>query len=383
MWRNKPHPGPIAIDVGATSLRMLQLAEGVEGPYVVSWFQRDVPPEHAAGAARDAWVRQTIREALATRPFRGREVVLGLGAREFQLKNVRVPPMPPEDLAAAVEVEAQERFGFSPDAMECRILPAGQVRQGSETREEVLLFAVSTELIGERLEMLQALRLEPVAIDVGPAALARCFGRFLRRSADEAAIHVFLDVGARSTTLSLLRGSSVCFAKVVEIGGADFTQAVAGRLGISEGEAYALRMRLLRAGVARQSDAIAEDLPAELVQSISDAVRPKVEHLSREVQLMLRYFTVTFRGQRPECLTFVGGEAHEPQLVSTLAAGAGVPCTIGQPFRGVGSSHDIAAGMQRAYRPAWSIVMGLALRGTRSSPGGGDRGSPALQRAGA
>ncbi|MBK8270847.1 MAG: hypothetical protein IPK83_22075 [Planctomycetes bacterium] len=61
----------------------------------------------------------------------------------------------------------------------------------------------------------------------------------------------------------------------------------------------------------RRSDENAS-VPPEVRAAVVDAERPFVERLSRDFQLCLRYFAVTFRGQKPETLTLVGGEAYEP-----------------------------------------------------------------------
>src|SRR5262249_3842284 len=163
------------------------------------------------------------------RGFRGRSVVSSLGPGEFELKNVRLPTMPPEELGAAVEFEARERFGMTPEQAEFRHLVAGQVRHGNEVREEVIVFAARREVIQERIAVFAEVGLDPIALDIGPSAMARCFVRFLRRAEDAAAVHVFLDVGWRGTSLCVTRGAEVCFVKLFDIGGSAFTNALAAR----------------------------------------------------------------------------------------------------------------------------------------------------------
>jgi hypothetical protein len=53
---------------------------------------------------------------------------------------------------------------------------------------------------------------------------------------------------------------------------------------------------------------------------VFDATRSTMEELGREIGLCLRYYSVTFRGQRPNKLRLLGGEAADPMLLGVLNA---------------------------------------------------------------
>lgn len=360
--RSRENVGPIAIDAGAHRVKIVQLAERERQLSVLAWAELAPPQEFPTPASRDAWLQGALADAIQRRGFRGRKAVTALGTGEFEMKNVRLPPMPPEELAGAVEFEAHERFGVTAEQAEFRHLVSGQVRHGNETREEVIVFAAKREAIDARVGLLTAARLDPVALDISPCATGRCFVRFLRRSEDAATVNVFVDVGWRGTSLIVTRGAEVCFVKLFEVGGAAFTKAVAERLDVGQEEALQIRRRIIAQATARRTDD-ASDVNAELSNSVGDAMRPAVEQLAREVHLSLRYFSVTFRGQRAECLTFVGGEAHEPTLIPMIGAGLDIPCTVGDPLRGIEGARAMADRDSRSYQPAWSCAIGLALRG--------------------
>lgn len=361
--RRKATVGPIAIDLGGATVKLLQLAWTGEQPVVVAWAEVPALAATASTEASAAWMLQ-LGATLKEQGFCGRTVVTALGPGEFQLKNIRVPPMPHEEIAEAVRFEAEERFGLTGEQAQYRHLVAGQVRQGADIREEVMVFAVPNEVMQKQIEFQKSLGLTALAVDATPCAMARCFVRFLRRAEDATAVNVFLDVGHRATSLVVTRGADVCFVKLIDVGGAAFTEAVAARLGLSDTDARNFRLRIIRGATCRKGDRAGDDLPATLTQSAADAVRPLMEQLAREVQLSLRYFSITFRGQRPECVTFVGGEAHEPSLIPTVAEGLDLPCTIGYPFRGIGGIGALLTADRRSHQPAWAVAMGLALYGS-------------------
>jgi type IV pilus assembly protein PilM len=341
-------------------VKLLQFAFCEDQPMLVAAAHVDLPD--GDGAADEKSVRESIATGLREGPFVGRRVVSNLGAGEFQMKNIRLPKMPEEELASAVEFEAQERFELAGRPAQIRHLPAGEVRHGNELKEEVIVFVAFDEVVQRRMALLESLRLEPIGLDLSPCAVARSFARFLRRSEDADAVNVFIDVGARGTAVTMTHGTEIAFIKLIEVGGRHLTQAVAKALNLSESQAAALRRRRMRQTLGRRAGE-QEVVKQDIDLAVADAVRPIVEQMIRDIQLCLRYYVVTFRGQRPECLTFVGGDAAEPGLVSTIAEEIDIPCIVGHPLRGVDNAALLNRESTPLYQPAWATACGLALKG--------------------
>lgn len=372
MLRPRRKYGPIGLDLGASCVKMLQFAEENGQPAVIAAAHQQLPLSQNDPGERQSAIEAFIREAMRRHPFRGREVVGSLGVNSFQMKSVRLPPMPAEDMTGAVEFEAKDRFELGGRTAQVRHIVAGEVRHGNEIKQEVLVFAALDEEVQSQLRFLESCRLQPVALDITPCAVARSFVRYLRRAEDVAVINVFMDVGWRGTSIIITRGAELAFLKIVDVGGEQLTDAVARTLDIPREEAADLRLRIMHGAGGRRS-ADAAPVAPDVAAAVCDAVRPQIERLSRDLQLCLRYFAVTFRGQRPDSLTFVGGQAHEPSLLAIIGQAVDVPCTIGHPLRGVGRIGLIGGTDRRTFQPAWTVACGLALRGFHCSS---RRGAP-------
>lgn len=364
MFSKRTKHGPIGLDIGAAGIKMVQFADEGGDPVLLAAAHRPFRASEGDARPSDEAVRQTVSEALQQQGFQGREVICALGTGEFQMKNIRLPRMPTKERASAIEFEARDRFGFNEQEAQYQHLVAGEVRHGNELKEEVIVFAALDSEIEARLALLESLKLDPAAVDVAPCAMARSFFRFLRRTEDADAVNVFLDIGWRGASIALTYGTRVSFLKLIDAGGRQFVEAVAKGLSISNEEAAALRQRIMHETAGRRAGD-REAVQAEVLAAVNDAVRPIAERIARDVQMCLRYFAVTFRGQRPRSLTLVGGEAHEPSLMPIIAEGIDVPCTIGNPFRGVGRIGALGTREQRTLQPAWATACGLALRGSR------------------
>lgn len=363
MLRRRMDCGPIGVDVGASSVKLLQFSDDGGQPSITAAAYCEILSSTEDPAERQAYIKQTVSEALQRDAFKGRRAVTSLGISDFQMKSIRLPHMPPDDLATAVEFEAKDRFGLEGQDAQFQFINAGEVRHGNELKDEIIVFAVPASVVQQRLELLESCGLEPYSVDAAPCAVARSFVRFLRRADDAQAVNVFVDLGRSGTCIIITRGTELMFLKVIDVGGEHFNQAVAKALNIAKAQAAELRVRIMRGGAGRRTED-RSDVTPDMSAAVADALRPLVDRLARDLQLCLRYFAVTFRGQRPDSLTFVGGEANEPLLSKIVSETVDVPCIIGHPLRGVGRTELLGGRDRRTIQPAWSVACGLALKGS-------------------
>ncbi len=350
------HVLPVGLDVGTTTVRMLQLS--VAGPelrvvaaakYVIPQEVKDDP------SALEEAVVVGVRDMVKGGAFRRREVVMALAPEELAARNIRMPTTPETELAAAVSWEVQNKFPFDTASAVVQYLRAGQVRQGGEVLDEIIVLAAPRAEVERKIAFAAEVGLDLVSLDAEPCAVFRGFERYLRRRGDERTLTVLVDIGAR-TTVVIGRGRDILFVKTIPIGGAIFNRAVSDSLELAVTEAEALRRRLARRG--DQAD------PSEPVQrAVTDCLRPHLEDLAGEIALCLRYYAVTFRGPRPEEIVCTGGEAHDPAIPRMLAERLGVDVRIGDPFARVRAENLAPAVDRRTRSSEWATSFGLSLKG--------------------
>ncbi len=356
---------PIALDVGGDGVKMLQMKRAGKGVRVTACGRWRFP----AGAPedpqqRDAMVVEAVRELLHKQGFHGRRVATALGGEELFVKNVRLPHLKGPEMLGAVAAEARERFHFETSPDRVHYLNAGQVRQGTELRDEVILLATPEETITRHLGRLEAMGLRPEFIDAEPVALFRAFDRFLKRTSDEEAVTVLVDLGRSNTRVVVARGREIIFLKTIDVGGEAFNLAVADQLSIPAPEAADMRLRIMQDLQAFMWKADAQENERErggVEWTIHDALRAQVESLAKEISLCLRYCAVTFRGLRPNRVTLIGGEAYDPAVQRILSEQLGIECVVGQPLRGIDVSDADLHVDRRATLAEWAVCAGLAM----------------------
>jgi len=340
---------PIGVDIGSRSVKLLQFDAAQSR--VIAAARWDLPRENGAGPAdRDGQIVEALARAREGRPFKGRGAVFCLGAGSLFVQNLRVTQASGAELDNVVRFEAAGRLPFASEEAEIRFLEAADVRQGDSLRREVILLACHRPAIERLVSIAERAQLTPLAIDVEPAALLRCYGKQFRRDDDHQRHVMFVNVGASNTTVLIARGADAMFVKYLDAGGKQLDEAVARHLKMPLADAAALRRH--------NGDRRADQRDPEVTRSIAEASRPVLDHLLRELSLCLRYFSVTFRAQPPSQVVFSGGEAHA-SLSQWVQSRLDVPCELGDPLRVYERS------LPGGRIGQWDVAAGLALKEIR------------------
>jgi type IV pilus assembly protein PilM len=347
-WITKPRYGPIGIDLGARSIKLVQLSSDhtrlidTARWELTSGLGRDVPPETAGEALSAALAR-----ALEGRRFRGRQAALCLSDRELFLQNIRVPINAGAGLQRLVQQEAAARLPYPLAEAEIRFLEAADVRHGEHTLREIILFAAHRPRIEAALQVIERAGLRPVAVEVEPHALLRAYALQLRRAEDGQQRLLLVNVGYAKTTVLIAAGESPLFIKYIDVGGRQMDEAVARHLDMALSDAAALR----RHNGDRRSD----QQDPEIARGVSDAVRPVRERLLNELSLCARYHGVTFRGQ-PLTRAVLGGGEATAALADAVSGKLELRCQLSDPLR------RFLPADQPGRRGQWDVAAGLALR---------------------
>jgi type IV pilus assembly protein PilM len=358
---NKRQILPIGLDIGHDTVKLLQL-EVIEGALHVhaaaakalNSILHPAPQKTGLTDLLPPGAAEAIGELLRHGDFHGRKVIAALPRQIVHIKNLRLPPMPVSEMASVVQFESRNLFPFDQEEGHVDFLSAGEVRQGSEVRQEVIVLGARCREIDRFIEQLHAAGAIVESLDAEPCGLYRCIERFVRRRDDEQEVHVLIDVGMHRTQVLIGKGREISFFKTIEGGGARFNDAVSRKLGITSDEARAIRRRLATAGSG-------EAAPESVRQAVFDATRSGMEELTKEISLCLRYYSVTFRGQRPARVRLLGGEAYDPQLLATLTSVLNVPVEAARPLFSV-NCERMAGFDNKKPSPEWALAMGLGLK---------------------
>jgi type IV pilus assembly protein PilM len=370
---------PIGLDIGHDFIKMIQLSgEGGRMSVLAAdkiRIERDICDDDQK---RRNFIVSAIRQKLESGNYSGKNVVSCLPKDALKITSIRLPELRQDKVEQTLKEEAAQRFGLDAEKDSINYVVAGSVCQGDDTRDEYILFVAENEVIRNHIEMLEEGGFRPLSIDIVPYALFRVFERFLKRREDKDRTAVLVDVGSRKTTIMFVRGEDISFVKQIPIGGEDFNEEVAVKLGISVSEAEVLRKTLraqrlpavpvgagqdeLEWALGEGADLSKQGLDESTRRVMVDAISCVSEKLAREISLCFRYYTVTFRGRRVERVVFAGGGAYENILFNVLRRQLAVEVEIAEPLKGFDIMNVKFDSDKRGFLCEWAVAVGLALK---------------------
>lgn len=348
MWRFR-NTTPIGIHVTRGAVSLAQLQERSQELTVHALANVDL--RDLSGKPEEDWNRQAaqrIREAVARHNFSGRKAVCSLSGDELMIQNLRLPQIPVEEIDGAITLEAQERISQPFEELEIRYLKAGEIRQESQIKLEMIFIGVSQDLLRGRIRLLEQAGLDPIAVELEPQAVLRCHSRATIRDIG-VGLSAFVHLSDEGTCILLTDGRQISFLKTIPIGSRILDEAVARHLNVDVHDASRMRGAL---------QSVAElDPHDEIHRSIIEAIRQPLESLCVETELCLRYHKVTYRNRPVGELVLTGGETCR-WLGEYFQARLGLPCRLANPFSGLREQLRVS---QRVRSGNWITSLGLAM----------------------
>ena len=363
---------PIGLDIGHHSIRMVQFAADKSVLQIVAADKVYIDPEvNGDEEKKNKSIVSAIRKMLDRGNFYGRDVISALPNDKLMITNLRLSDEHHSQAPQFLREEAEKRFEFNFEDDVVNYMSAGTVQSADKIKNEWILFMAKDDIVRNHIRVLEDAQLRPVSIDAIPCALFRSHRRSLRRQQDKEQNEFFIDIGSNSTSVVFGRGGKICFIKQIPIGGNKFNQRVAEKLSVNTKEVERLRKTLREEklvdfkpdkGLSEPDSKLRCSIDASTRQVIVDSISAASEELVKEIALCLRYYIVTFRGERVESVVLSGGEAFDNILHNALKRQLQIEVNIAQPFKGFNLKNVVFDDDEHDLLCDWAVAVGLAIK---------------------
>ena len=350
LFQRQP-PALLGIDVGTTSIKLVELARGAGGRCtVLHCAQELLAPGWVSGAGIERFdeVADALRRLVGKSGSRTRRVALALPLSAVIQKRARLPAgLSEQEMEFQAESEASQYIPFSLDEVSLDYSVIGPAA-GAAGVVEVLIAAARKEMVQDRQGLAEAAGLRPVVIELesNASALAalRLIGNMPHLGRD--ALVALVDIGGRAASLQVLHRGEVLHARDQAFSGSRLTQLLMRRYGLSEQEAEQRK----RSGA----------LPADYAAAV---LGPFAESVAVQVRRALQRFFSSTAHRRIDHVLLAGGSAALGGLAQAITGATGLAATVANPFDGM-AMRDAAASLGRgAGHAGYLTACGLALRG--------------------
>jgi len=229
-------------------------------------------------------------------------------------RPMKLPPMESDAIYEAVHLEVEQ---YVPMPVESLYIDY-EISKNTSEGVELLMVATPKKIIDSYVNFLEMMGLQPVALEPTMNAATRLFGV---ADASHSAPTILIDFGSVAIDIAVF--DKTMFVNSTVSGGSDIlNNLIAKRLGISSGEAYALKS-LYGIGVSEKRD------------ELMAVTQPMLDDLVREVRKTMRYYDERSAQAHRKIAQIVvlGGGANMPGLSEYLSKELSLPARVLDPWQ--------------------------------------------------
>ncbi len=348
-------PSPIGVDFAAQRLNMLQATPSPDGPLLRAALSIPYPLERAQLLADPRRLKQFVRDALHAAPFAGRRVVSVLAPSEVRILPLTVHVAGSLSEPQAVAKAVREQLGAAAtESVVDYYLVRSVDAAGPE--KQVLAAVASSANVLAYLETLRSAGLEPVALDIGPAAIARLLAA-MQDNFDQSVL--LINFGASKSYLTVIWGRRLMLDREIEFGEMQLVDRLSRALGLSTEVALAL---LREHGIGTPVGAPHQTGAApDIGRTVREILYQEFAALAEELVRTQVYVASRTRGSAISRVYLNGSVARYRHIQERVEELVRLPVELLDPFKAFQGAAPASAVGSDLHGIA--LATGLALRG--------------------
>lgn len=339
----------LGIDISSTSVKLLELTRSGSKYRVESYAVEPLPPNSVVEKnITDAeLVGEAIRRAVAKSGTKTKTAACAVAGSAVITKVITMPAELSEDeMEGQIQIEADQYIPYPLEEINLDF----QVLQPSESepdKVDVMLAASRSDNVDMRVAALDVGGVTAKVVDVEAFALENAYNLIAEHNEAVQDSHVVavMDVGATTSTLSVLEDAKIIYTREQTFGGRQLTDEIQRRYGLSYEEA----------GLAKRQGGLPDNYEPEVLQ-------PFMESMAQEVNRALQFFYSSSQVGAVDHVIIAGGCASIVDIDQLIESKIDTSVTVANPFKPMSISSRVKGESLANDAPALLIACGLALR---------------------
>lgn len=339
----------LGVDIGSSSLRVLELKQTASGYMVQSYASEPLPDNTVEGNN----IKDVDRLGLALKKLvdkslsKTKQVAVAVPDSSVITKVVQLE----EDLSETekeelVILEADKYIPYPIDEVSIDYEIIGPSAKGGNL-QDVLVVASRAENINVRIDLIKESGLELRIVDVESYAVERACQLLMESLPNQGkgqTIAIF-DIGEVYTQLTVLYDMKTIFSREEEFGGKQLTDELTRRYGLGRDEAR----------LAKKQGKLPEDYEM-------DVLAPFMETVGIQMKRAIQFFYSTSTQTKIDQILLAGGSSQLPGLCDMVSSLLEVPVMIANPIGKMSIARGVDVKALGSDTPSLMIACGLALR---------------------
>lgn len=338
--------GYVALDIGSSSVKLIEAAIEKDGYRLLNVGILPLPStaiQNNIVADRDVVVR-AIQSLIQTNGVKATRAIAAVPGRVAIINKIQLPAQGEEELVANVEFKASEVIPEALENVNLDFQVLDYLENGAKM--DILLVAVKKEIINSYTQVIREAGLTPAIMDVDYFAMENMYE--VSYGATSEGVVALLDIGARYTSINVLKQGISTFTGDLPVGGEAFTEALVQALQVSPEQAEAFKVK--------------GKLEGKKNGDLGKLLKPTVDHLVSEVARTLSLYRAMADEEAIHRIYLTGGAAKTTGLSKALADRLGVSVELAEPLRGFTLSRHLDREYLAESALALAVGAGLSIR---------------------
>jgi len=305
LGRTEHHRGLVGVDIGTTSVKMVELS-GSPGSFTLENISVVAVPDEASEAAYE----RAVTLMLEGKELASNHAATSVSGRKVAVRGMRFPALAEAELDGALRYEGSQVIAFDLNDSYLDHCVIDSAKDDAKMMD-VLFVAARRELVDSKVSVLEQVGLEPRVVGVDALVLLDA----LLMEDDLPETCGVISIGAANTSIGIEREGTVPFVRDIEIGGSAYTTAIADALGVSTEDAEKVKL-----------------MEPERELASTRAIERVTQHLVGEISRSLMYYQTRGNGTQVDALYLCGGASGVPGLSDAISVAAGIPVHIWSPL---------------------------------------------------
>ena len=348
---NESTPPLIGVDISTSAVKMVELSAAGKGTYRLEGYSIAAIPKDAITDGNVVGLEQVsdaVKLAWKLLGSREKRAALALPSAAVITKKVLMTAdMREVDMEAQVEAEANQYIPFPLEEVNIDFQIIGPAPNNVD-EVEVLIAAARKEKIEDRVAAAEDAGLKVTVMDVDTYATEAAYSLVANQlpNAGKEQTVMIVDIGAVMMHINVLHNNNSVYVREQAFGGAQLTQEIQRRFGLSVEEAE----------IAKRKGGLPDSYESEVLQ-------PFMQSLSTEVARALQFFTSSTQYNRVDHIVLAGGCAAIPAVDVMVQDRTQVNTVVANPFQAMSVGSKVKQQQAIIDAPALIIACGLAMRG--------------------
>lgn len=333
-----------ALDIGTTAVRVVQLRKSGDTWALVKYGSAPVDIKISTSDAPEDQRRlgEIITNLLTQAGISTRNVVAGIPSNKTFATVVDLPDLPPQELASTIKYQAEQFIPMAIDEVKIDWAVLGKSLR-DPAKIEVLLASVANKFSESRLDLIEGLGLNVVALEPDSLALVRSLVPAGSKDA-----HMLVDFADFTTDIVIVLDGAPRLVRSIPVGMQTLIKAAMQNLNIDANQAMQF---ILKFGL----------YPDRLEGQILKSLDATLEQFAAEVVKSAKFFQSRYPNIPMTSVILSGYALNIPAYGEYLATRTGMQTVPGNPWGNVHFSNDMRDGLQQVASQ-FAVAVGLAER---------------------